>query len=336
VRPASPLPRLAAGAWLVACVCVPLAVSAVGASAQTDTLISWGAEPPGILHGERPRTFDLRHQIVHVRFDWARHAVVGSTTITVGALAGHAGVREVALDAVGMHIGSVTSASGAALQHEYDGKMLTVKLASALRVERPTTFTIAYETVHPKKGAYFIDRRHIVVIADDVLGGKQPFHHAKRMGLAKAEKYLADYITNTDRLAREALEKAISELEAQEFSIHAAAIVLASGRGLPPLPQILAAHPLIHTAEGELFRQTVRRACESLRIPVMGYHERDLKQSKEVPAKTIQFIQGAGKFLGPPWTADHKCATLAACLALSERTRNLNTKDATPPSHKTP
>jgi aminopeptidase N len=142
--------RLALGALFLA--------SAVGASAQTpaDTLISWGPEPPGTLHGERQRTYDLRHQVIHVRFDWARHAVVGSTTLTVGALAGHTNVREVALDAVGMHIASVTSAAGAPLPHEYDGKTLTV------HVRVPATFTVSYETVHPKKGAYFIDRRHIV------------------------------------------------------------------------------------------------------------------------------------------------------------------------------
>jgi aminopeptidase N len=144
--------------------------SAVGASATVaqqappspDTLITWGPLPPGAPHGERPRTYDLRHQIVHVRFDWTRHAVVGSTTITVGALAGHAGVRDVALDAVGMQFSAVTSAAGTPLQHTYDGKTLTVHLPSALRAERPATFTVAYETVHPKKGAYFIDRRHIV------------------------------------------------------------------------------------------------------------------------------------------------------------------------------
>ncbi len=126
-----------------------------------DSLITWGPLPPGTPHGERKRTFDLQHQVVHVRFDWARHAVVGATSLTVAGLA-DAPTRDVAINAVGMRINAVTATGGAALPHEYDGKTLTVRLPSALRVGRPVTFTVAYETVKPKKGAYFIDRRHVV------------------------------------------------------------------------------------------------------------------------------------------------------------------------------
>jgi len=140
------------------------AIQLAGAQAPPpgDTLITWGALPPGTPHAERPRTYDLKHQIVHVRFDWPRHAVVGSTTLTVATLAGHPNVRDVPLDAVDMKIVSVTSAAGAALQHTYDGRTLTV------HVRVPATFTVAYESVHPKKGAYFIDRRHVVWTQGDM------------------------------------------------------------------------------------------------------------------------------------------------------------------------
>jgi len=164
-----------------------------------------------------------------------------------------------------------------------------------------------------------VDRRRIVVIANGIAGGKQPYHHAERIGLPKAEKYLADYANQASRLARKAIAETISELEAKEFNIQTAALVLASGRTLPPLPKILSAHPLIHTAEGDLFRETIRQACESLGIPIMGYRERDLKDGKELPAKIIQTMASAGRSLGPPWTADHKLATAAAYLALKTR-----------------
>jgi aminopeptidase N len=144
--------------WAAAFVVAAVGARPAGAQAPpaSDTLMTWGALPPGTPHAERPRTYDLKHQVVHVRFDWPRHTVVGSTTLTIGTLAGHPNVREVALDAVGMRIASVTSAGGAALQHTYDGRTLTV------HVRVPATFTVAYESVHPKKGAYFIDRRHVV------------------------------------------------------------------------------------------------------------------------------------------------------------------------------
>jgi aminopeptidase N len=134
-----------------------------GSFAPSDSsLITWGPLPPGSSHAERPRTYDLKHQIVHVRFDWTRRAVVGSTTLKIAPLPGHTPPHDVALDAVGMRIVSVTSATGAALQHTYDGRTLIV------HVRVPTTFTVSYESVHPKKGVYFIDRRHIVWTQGDM------------------------------------------------------------------------------------------------------------------------------------------------------------------------
>ena len=166
-----------------------------------------------------------------------------------------------------------------------------------------------------------LDRRRIVIVSDDAPGGKMPFHYAESLGLPKAKKYLADYTAECDRLARQELARALDDVKARGYEVTSAALVLASGRTLPDLAHILAAHPLIHTAEGELFRDSVRRACESLAIPVLGYRERDLPECASkllgnTSPKIIRQIAGMGKTLGPPWTADHKSAALAACLAL--------------------
>ena len=124
-------------------------------------LVTWGAPPPGVPHVARERTYDLQHQVVHVHFDWARHAVVGSTMLRVSALPGHP-LSDVALDAIGMTFRAVRDATGRALRHDYDGHTLTVHLSSPIRPGRTVSFTVAYEAVQPKKGAYFIDRKHIV------------------------------------------------------------------------------------------------------------------------------------------------------------------------------
>jgi hypothetical protein len=169
--------------------------------------------------------------------------------------------------------------------------------------------------------AEVVDRRRIVIVSEQAAGGKMPFHHAEELGLPKAEPYLASYTADCDRLGRQEIAKALGDLKARGYEVTTAGLVLASGRSLPKLPQILASHPLIHTAEGELFRDVVRRACESLRVPVLGYRERDLPdQAKELLAakasKLMNKLTEAGKTLGPPWTADHKSAALAACLSL--------------------
>lgn len=127
----------------------------------TAPLATWGAMPPGTPHGERARTFDLQHQIVRVSFDWRRHAVVGETTLRVAAL--DSALHDVALDAVGMRITAVSDfRSGAALRYDYDGRTLVVHLAAPVAPHATAAVLVRYESVRPKKGAYFVDRRHVV------------------------------------------------------------------------------------------------------------------------------------------------------------------------------
>jgi hypothetical protein len=105
------------------------------------------------------------------------------------------------------------------------------------------------------------------------------------------------------------------------------AILLSSGRPLPTFEKILAAHALIHAAEGEFFRQAFRDAAEALKIPVTGIRERELESQAEVvfgsAAPGLQKeIAGLSRLLGPPWTADQKLAALAAAVLLAQTQRS--------------
>ena len=154
-----------------------------------------------------------------------------------------------------------------------------------------------------------------------------PFHHAEALGLSRAEKYLAGYTSECDRLAQQEIRAAVHDLKVLGYQVTFAGLVLASGRTLPDLAHILASHALIHTAEGELFRESVRRGCESLGISVTGYRQRELAEHAKssfgnASAKIIRQLANAGKALGPPWTADHKAAALVAYIALHEHVGN--------------
>jgi aminopeptidase N len=131
--------------------------SAIPPFADT-ALISWGPEPKGTAHTFPPHEFDLENQAVRVRFDWAQHAVIGSTTLKIAAL-DHA-ISVVPLNAVGMTIKRVATTGSVPLKFDYDGEMLTVRLPRPLPARAVTSFVIDYETVKPKRGAYFIDRNH--------------------------------------------------------------------------------------------------------------------------------------------------------------------------------
>lgn len=172
--------------------------------------------------------------------------------------------------------------------------------------------------------AEILDRRRIEVISEAMHArhrGNQPYHRAAELGLAEGEKFLHEYIAEMDQFSCTTIRRVVDNLSVRGCEVTTAAILLASGRKLPALGQILASHPLIHTAEGELFRDTIQRACKSLQIPILGIKERDIEDNAQqalgpAASKIIGQIASAGKSLGPPWTADHKSAALAAYLAL--------------------
>jgi hypothetical protein len=121
------------------------------------------------------------------------------------------------------------------------------------------------------------------------------------------------------------LARIISAL-GRSYEIAGAGLVLASVRSLPPLSQILSAHPLIHTAEGHLFREVIRRSCGAAAIPVTGIVEKQLGSLLEQcfgknAGKAKQLIERSGRSLGPPWNSDHKQAAAAAAIALQGFTR---------------
>lgn len=169
-----------------------------------------------------------------------------------------------------------------------------------------------------------IARERIEIIDENSSKKKQPYHFAKNLALDAAEKYIADCAADSERLASESIRSLMDELRAGDYAVKTCALVLASGRPLPSLSEILASHPLIHTAEGEFFRRAVWNACEKLKIQVSGFRERDLEaQAKSVLGKSatavVKKISQAGKSIGSPWTQDHKSAALAAWIILHQR-----------------
>jgi hypothetical protein len=114
----------------------------------------------------------------------------------------------------------------------------------------------------------------------------------------------------------------LQELKERHFRIIGTSILMGSGRTLPELEKILSAHPLIHTADGEFFRNAVRKSCEELRIPVTAIIERELDEQVKATfgngaAHIKKRVETMGASIGPPWTKDHKSAALAAAMMLT-------------------
>jgi len=172
----------------------------------------------------------------------------------------------------------------------------------------------------PLRSPIVIDRRRIELVEPGI--PKQPYHAAEKLGLKEAEN-LVRRCTDTARiLARRALRAVVDEMrEKGRHDVVACGLLLGSGRPLTTLAATLASHALIHTAEGELFRDALRDASQHCGLPVTGVKERELftcaAAKLRVPAnELLRRVTEMGTAIGPPWTEDQKHAALAGWLAL--------------------
>ena len=171
-----------------------------------------------------------------------------------------------------------------------------------------------------------IERRRVAVTTPGTPGANQPYHFAENLELPEAEEFLGNCFAASKRLAMAAVRDVIGELRGRQYRVVGSAVLLASGRPLPPLSKILASHALIHAAEGEFFREAFSKACESLGLSVTGFRERNLDECVQTTfgkaaTRMCQQISTLGRSLGPPWTKDQKTAALAAFVLLANKER---------------
>ncbi len=177
----------------------------------------------------------------------------------------------------------------------------------------------------PASAPEVIDRRRIEIADPCIRGSVQPYHAAEGLPLEQAEHFVARCSQATRVLARRALREVMEEMKG--YDLVGACILQSSGRPVPALAAILASHALIHTAEGEFYRDAIREASEHCGVPAMGVKERELLAQSanelRIPAVEVERrIAELGKKIGPPWRQDEKLAALAGWLALAVRSRD--------------
>jgi hypothetical protein len=148
------------------------------------------------------------------------------------------------------------------------------------------------------------------------------YHAARELPLEDARALLRLAEDEARSKAREALGAAIADLQGAGHRVVGSAIITARDAPVRSLEEILQSHTLVHAAEGALFRAVIRATSEELGLRVIQVQAPELVRraavalglgKEAVPA----FLAQVGRPLGPPWTADHKAASLAAVLALS-------------------
>jgi hypothetical protein len=144
------------------------------------------------------------------------------------------------------------------------------------------------------------------------------FHMGQELPLDEARALIRDSEVRFSERARVQLAAFVAQLDVR---IAAAGMVAAPPKALPPIESILRAHPLVHAAEGELYRRVFSEAAASLgaapaRVPADALAARAAAAAGLTPAKLTARLAAMGKASGKPWAADQKQATLAAWIAL--------------------
>jgi hypothetical protein len=155
-----------------------------------------------------------------------------------------------------------------------------------------------------------LERRRVVIADADLTGSKQPYHAASELPFSAAEALVLRAIESSRGLALEAMAGSVARLRSQGHEVAGCGVVLGSGRALPGLAGILASHALIHTAEGEMFRDVLVWAAGACGLAVKGL------QVKAIDVAWLKRVASFGRLIGPPWTLDQKYATAAALSAL--------------------
>jgi hypothetical protein len=167
-----------------------------------------------------------------------------------------------------------------------------------------------------------LQRRKLLLVGTFSYTFRQPYHTAEKMPLGDAAEFVRGVEAESRELALSGLRALEKELDSANYKVRGCALLLASGRKLPEFEKILASHALIHTADGELFREAIRHCCTRANLPLAVIKERELlaaasKRLNKRPEFLNRQVAALGKSLGPPWTQDEKLATLAAWLTLA-------------------
>jgi hypothetical protein len=167
-----------------------------------------------------------------------------------------------------------------------------------------------------------LDRSLIEMIPDsDRDPPRFVYHAAQELSISAAERYVRAASEKSRANALAAIKAAVGALKKRGHEVVAIGII--SGKTVDTdMATILKSHALVHTAEGALFRDAIKRASEKLKIPVTEIGARDLptraaRVFEISPAALTGRLAQIERAAGRPWSKDQKDAFLVALLAAS-------------------
>lgn len=170
-----------------------------------------------------------------------------------------------------------------------------------------------------------IDRCRLVLVEPkDADWAKQPYHAAAEMALADAKHVIARGIEGALRASVNQLQSAVVHMRERGHRVVACAVLTPAPMPHWSVEEILSVHIRLHKAEGVMFPDALVRGAALCDLNPLAIPEKDLATRAEEVLGTssrllMENIAALGKSVGAPWGADQKNASLAAMIALKQR-----------------
>jgi hypothetical protein len=150
---------------------------------------------------------------------------------------------------------------------------------------------------------------------------RQPYHTAAKRPPVEAHGFISRLRVEARGLSYRVVHSVQMNLQKRGYELKRCSLLLASGKPLPGLHQILASHALIHAADGELFREALLHASKRCGVELFTAKESELiaravQDLHLQPNELRRRLTNLGHPLGSPWSQDEKFAALVAWLSL--------------------
>lgn len=169
-------------------------------------------------------------------------------------------------------------------------------------------------------------RERIEMIDPADPGSKQPYHTVEGLPIEAAAGQLAKYSAVAERMASETVGRIAGQLRGRGHQSVGLGILESAGRKGGSLAAVLRSHALIHTADGDHFRNALALGASRAGLPVTRVPARELEERAaggigEPISRLKAALKRAGAEVGPPWGADQKAAALLAWLVVAAAER---------------
>ena len=150
---------------------------------------------------------------------------------------------------------------------------------------------------------------------------RQPYHTAERMPLEKASRFVGRVRDEAQQLALSTIRKLMADMGDQGYRLTGCGVMTSSRKVVQNLAEIVKSHALIHSADGQLFRESILDAAKRCRLPSYIAVERNALANLALKLRIAdpvlaQRVAALRRPLGPPWSQDEKLATIVAWLAI--------------------